>query len=308
MDTREHDTVLMLQRAGAQRVAASGNGDAALLLIYLCDTGRVLELSEAAKALGRTEAEIAAAAAALRALDAFPASAQALPQPEELPEYTADEIMRRCREDSGFQALVGEAQRKLGHILSGAELKTLFGVYDHLGLNPDTIMLLINYCADRFAKRYGEGRRPTMRSIEREAYVWVNRELYTCELAEAYIQRQERLSEGLERVRRAMGLTDRALSASERRYIEEWLGLGFSPEAIEMAYDRTVTNTGALKWKYMNSIIQSWNAKGLRTIAEIEQLDRKGDRKTCPAGKDGEDAPRSDRARMEKMIEQLRRK
>ncbi len=147
-----------------------------------------------------------------------------------------------------------------------------------------------------------------MRSIEREAYVWVNRELYTCELAEAYIQRQERLSEGLERVRRAMGLTDRALSASERRYIEEWLGLGFSPEAIEMAYDRTVTNTGALKWKYMNSIIQSWNAKGLRTIAEIEQLDRKGDRKTCPAGKDGEDAPRSDRARMEKMIEQLRRK
>lgn len=308
METVERDTVLTMQRAGAERVLASGNGDAALLLIYLCDTGRVLELSEAAKALGRTEAEIAAAAAALRALDAFPRSAQALPQPDELPEYTSEEILRRSREDSGFQALVGEAQRKLGHILSGAELKTLFGVYNHLGLSVDTIMLLINYCTDRYVKRYGEGRRPTLRFIEREAYVWANRELVTSELAEAYIQRQEKMSQGLEQVRKAMGLTDRALSASERRYIEEWLGLGFSPEAIEMAYDRTVTNTGALKWKYMNSIIQSWNAKGLRTIAEIEQLDRKSDRKTRPAGEIGGEAAKSDHARMEKMLEQLRKK
>ncbi len=308
METVERDTVLTLQRAGAERVLASGNGDAALLLIYLCDTGSVLELSQAAKALGRTEAEIAAAAAALRALNAFPKSAQALPQPEELPEYSSEEILRRCREDSGFQALVGEAQRKLGHILSGAELKTLFGIYNHLGLSVDTIMLLINYCADRYAKRYGEGRRPTLRFIEREAYAWVNRELVTSELAEAYIQRQERMSQGLEQVRRTMGLTDRALSASERRYIEEWLGLGFSPEAIEMAYDRTVTNTGALKWKYMNSIIQSWNAKGLRTIAEIEQLDRKGGRKTPAAGESGGEAARSEHDRMQKMLEQLRKK
>ncbi len=308
METGERDTVLTLQRAAAERVLASGNGDAALLLIYLCDTGRVLELSEAAKALGRTEAEIAAAAAALRALNAFPKSAQALPQPEELPEYTADEILRRSREDSSFRALVGEAQRKLGHILSGSELKTLFGIYDHLGLGVDTIMLLINYCADRFAKRYGEGRRPTLRFIEKEAYAWVNRELVTCELAEAYIQRQEKMSQGLEQVRRAMGLTDRALSASERRYIEEWLGLGFSPETIEMAYDRTVTNTGALKWKYMNSIIQSWNAKGLRTIAEIEQLDRKSSRKMRSAGEIGGEAAKSDHDRMEKMLEQLRKK
>ena len=229
MDTERKPAELSLQRAAAERVVASGNGDAALLLLYLCETERVLELPEAAKAIGRTEAEIAAAAAALRSMNAFPRSAQALPQPDELPEYAAEEITRRCREDAAFQALVGEAQRKLGHILSGAELKTLFGIYDHLGLGVDTIMLLINYCTERYEKRYGEGRRPTMRAIEREAYIWVNRELVTCELAEAYIRRQERQEQGLEQVRRAMGLTDRALSASERRYVEEWLELGFSP-------------------------------------------------------------------------------
>ncbi len=308
MDTERKDTVLTLQRACVERVIGAGNGDAALLLLYLLDTQRVLELSEAARALDRTEADIAAAAALLRRLDAFPASAQALPQPEELPEYAAEEITRRCREDAGFQALVGEAQRKLGHILSGAELKTLFGVYDHLGLGTDTIMLLINYCSDRYARRYGEGRRPTMRYIEREAYAWVNRELVTCELAEAYIRRQESQEQGLEQVRKALGLTERALSASERRYIEEWLGLGFSPEVIEMAYDRTVTNTGALKWRYMNSIIQSWNTKGLRSPSEIERLDRKGGEAPRRGTDEGAGTPKSDRARMEKMIEQLRKK
>ena len=130
----------------------------------------------------------------------------------------------------------------------------------------------------------------------------------TCELAEAYIKRQEKQEEGLEQVRKAMGLTDRALSASEKRYIEEWLDLGFSPEAIEMAYDRTVTNTGSLKWKYMNSIIQSWHAKGLLKPDEIERLDRRSSGSTKRTGGTDEMPKANDRVRMERMIEKLRNK
>ena len=308
MDTVRNNNILTIQRVCVERVLGSGNGDAALLLLYLHHTGRVLEIAETAKALGKTEAEIAAAAALLRSLEAFPASAQQLPPPEELPEYDSAEIARRCENDTNFQALVGEAQRKLGHILSGTELKTSFGMYDHLGLSADAIMLLINYCSERYSRRYGEGRRPTMRYIEREAFVWVNREILTGELAEAYIRRQERQEQGVEIVRKALGLTDRALSASERRYIEDWLSQGFSPEAIELAYDRTVTNTGSLKWRYMDSIIQSWNAKGLHSVSEIEKLDRRSADNPRGRSQRGEVSSQSDRARMEKMIEQLRKK
>ncbi|HBR07949.1 MAG TPA: hypothetical protein DD735_03505, partial [Clostridiales bacterium] len=58
------------------------------------------------------------------------------------------------------------------------------------------------------------------------------------------------------------------------KYIDGWLETGFPPESIEMAYDRTVTNTGQLKWSYMNRIIQSWDTKGLHTPEEIEAGDR----------------------------------
>ena len=51
--------------------------------------------------------------------------------------------------------------------------------------------------------------------------------------------------------------------------------MGFDAEAVSIAYDRTVTNTGALKWSYMNKILQSWNEKSLHTAAEIEEKDRR---------------------------------
>lgn len=305
MDT-EKKAVLEIPETAAETLIRAGDGDAALLYLYLRRTGAALELPPAAAALGRTEAEIACAAARLRELGLFPQTARPLPPPEELPEYRAEEIARRCREERGFQTVINEAQKRLGHMLSGTELKTLFGIYDHLGLPPEVILLLINHCTERHAKRYGEGRRPTMRYIEREAYAWVNRELMTLELAEDYIRRQAVREEGTERVRTALGLRGRALSATERRYIEGWLDLGFSPEAIELAYDRTVTNTGALKWKYMDSILQSWNTKGLLRPEDI----LRGDRKPATGGKAGAAAERpaaSEQARMERMLEQLRK-
>lgn len=305
MDTERKSAALELPLAAVESLIKSGDGDAALLYLYLRRSGSVLELSAASTALARTEAEIAGAATRLRELGCFPATARPLPQAEELPEYGAQEIAARCREDSAFQSLVGEAQQCLGHILSGVELRTLFGIYDHLGLPPEVILLLINHCAARYAQRYGEGRRPTMRYIEREAYAWVNRELMTLELAEDYITRQKARDQGIERVRRIMGLYGRALSSTEKRYIEGWLELGFPPEAIELAYDRTVTNTGTLKWRYMNSIMESWRAKGLLLPEEILRQDRRASAGQAAAA--AEKADSGEQARMERMLEKLRK-
>lgn len=302
MGTESTAASLNLPLSTAESLIHAGNGDAALLYLYLRVNCCVLELSTAAKALGRTEAEIAAAARELRELGILPHTARPVPQAEELPEYRSDEIVIRSHEDPAFKSLIGEAQQRLGHILSRAELQTLFGIYNHLGLPPEVILLLINHCAERYAKRYGEGRRPTMRYLEREAYAWVNRELMTLDLAENFITREKEREYGVECVRRTMGLFGRALSSSEKRYIEGWLELGFSPESIEIAYDRTVTNTGALKWKYMDSIIRSWHAKGLLQPDEIRRQDR---RNPSPAAELGGDD--SEQARMERMLEKLRK-
>ncbi len=270
----------LIPRSDADKLIAAHDGDVALLYIWLCRQG-VFDADAAARELCRTGAEIKNAYEKLCRLSlahpaaqtAHPAQEPVLPPADELPEYTAEDIVRRSNEDSGFQAVISQAQHKLGRTLSTADLKTLFGIYDHLALPADVIFMLIGYCIDVFREKYGPGRLPSMRSIEKEAYSWANREIITIEQADEYIRAAAEKRSRSGEIKTAMGLGSRVLTPTERRYMLSWFDMGFDNEAILIAYDRTVTNTGALKWGYMNKIMLSWHDKGIHTAAEVAERD-----------------------------------
>lgn len=258
------------------RLLAAHDGDMALLCLWL-RRHPTEDLERAARDLCRTLAETEAAFEKLRRAgltaedgargprETAPAAAPKLP-PAELPEYTAKDIVERG--DPAFTAIVAEAQRVLGHALSTPDLKKLFGIYDYLALPAEVIMQLLHYCVQSAA-----GRLPSMRYIEREAYSWADREILTLEQAEAYIAEQARRREESAAVAELLGIRGREPSATESRYISAWLEADTPRELIALALDRTVTNTGSLKWSYMNKILQNWREKGLRTVAEVEEKD-----------------------------------
>ena len=252
------------------RLVAAHDGDVALLWLY-----RLLHGSdgteEAARALCRTRAEMEAAREKLRRMEknGAPAPAEKLPPPDETPEYTAKDIAVRSREDPRFASLVTEAQRALGRILSSSDLKKLFGLYDYLALPPEVIMVLLNYCVSTAPA----GSPPSMRLIEKEGYVWANREILTLEQAEEYIESSRRRKDQISRAAQILGISGRPLVATETKYLSEWLDMGFGEELLALAYDRTLTNTGSLKWSYMNGILKSWHEKGLHTAAEVRDRD-----------------------------------
>lgn len=261
----------------AQELIAAHDGDVALLYVWLCRHGE-LDADAAARALCRTESEIKNAYEKLSRMNIFAPPKQdeppRIPEPaEELPEYTARDIVRRSQEDPGFQAVVAQAQHKLGRVLSTADLKTLFGIYDFLALPADVIFMLIGYCIDVFAEKYGSGKLPSMRSIEKEAYFWANKEILTIEQADEYIRKAGERRSRAGKLKTAMGIGARVLTPTERKYMTSWFDLGFDDDAILIAYDRTVTNTGALKWGYMNKIILSWHEKGIHTAKEVAEKD-----------------------------------
>lgn len=268
---------------------AAHDGDVALLYLYRMRTHEQ-DNERAARALCRTLREIEAADEKLfrlglapRGEAAAPVSANTAPPEhrpsappapaDELPEYRAEDIVRRSREDGEFSAILGEAQKVMGRALSSVDMKTLFGIYDYLGLPTDVIMLMINYVARQYTARYGTQRRPSARAMQKEAYFWANREIMTVEQAEEYIRAADARKSLLAQVKDALGIKGRELTKTENDYISSWLDMGYSAEVISIAYDRTVTNTGALKWSYMNKIIQSWKEKGLFTPEDIEQKD-----------------------------------
>ncbi|NCB50416.1 MAG: DNA replication protein DnaD [Clostridia bacterium] len=300
------NTALCSLPAGdADKLLAEADGNCALIYLYLLRNGVGGSRRDAARALRLSEAEVEKAAAKLRTLGLLTLKSGSLPPPDnEMPEYMAEDIVRRADEDGNFKDMLAETERVLGRSLSGADMKTLFGIYDHLGLPPEVTMELLYHCVEEYQIKYGPGRVPTMRYVEKEAYYWANREILTLDAAEEHLRNRRKMQEAAEKVKLCLGIRDRELAATERKYIEEWLEMGFPPESIDMAFDRTVTNTGQLKWNYMNKIILSWDGKGLHTPEEIGAGDRpaKASRTPSqpPARKEGE------LERMKKIYDRVR--
>lgn len=301
---------LLLPTEDADKLIAMADGCSSLLYIYILRNSGELDPDGAARALMRSRREIDQAAERLRksglilAGDKRPRLA-----PDELPEYSTTDISRRSREDSGFSAVLEEAQRAMGRLLSGSELKTLLGMYDYLGLPAEVLLMMLNHCLEDFKARYGPGRLPTMRRLEKEAYAWANMEIFTLEQAEDYLRSLREKSELMSEIKRLLQIRDRDFSPTERRYVQSWIDMGFGAEAIELAYDKTVVKTGKLQWKYMNSIISSWHQKGLHTPDEIETGDgRPASKKPAPGKTNGgaQSPTREDFEEMQRLFDKVK--
>lgn len=291
---------LVIEYAAAEKLIRAGDGEAALLYICLLKNGGRLSVREAASALRRSESDMRGAFSRLAELGLLKGSREAqVPEKNELPEYTAEDIRREMAADSDFSPLVREVESVLGKMLNPTDLSILLGLYGHLGLPAEVVLLLVNHCVEEYREKYGPGRVPGMRWIEKEGFVWAREELFTLELAEAYLKRRAEKKKNGEAVKRMLGITDRKLSSTESRYIASWLEMGFGEEALEIAFDRTVVKTGKLSWGYMNSIVKSWHSKGLHTPKEI--IEKDGDGKPARSGASESAAPD------DREVEQMRR-
>lgn len=301
----------------ADKLLRAGDGQAALLYLYVLRSGGTLSTREASGALGMSESQVTAAMTLLGRLGLLRCdTSQPVERPvekpvatEELPQYSIDDIRQELSQGAVFSSLVQEVQRSLGKILTSDDLLKLFGIYDSLGLPPEVILQLITHCIDENQRRYGPGRVPTLRYVEKTAYTWEREGILSLEEAERYLKQLEVRRGHAADMKRVLQIKDRALTAGERKYVDGWLALGFSAEVIELAYDKTVLKTGRLAWNYMDSILKSWHQKGLRTIDEIEKKDGRSTAAPSKGPQKPEKTAEADLAeyqRMEKILRKMR--
>ena len=268
------------------KLIRAGDGDAALLYLYILKTCGQSTTSEAAAALGKNAGGIATAMSVLSRLGLIKLSdSDNASSPETQPDLTADslaeepqrrslaEMKRELESGSVFFSLAEETQRSLGKILSPEELLRLFGIYDALSLPPEVILQLITHCITESRGR-SNGRMPSMRYIEKAAYTWEREGIFTLEKAEKYLKTLDALRSKRGEIRSALQIRDREFSETERRYVDGWIAMGFHAGAVEIAYDRTLVKTGKLVWGYIDTIMKSWHGKGLHTAQEIQEKDR----------------------------------
>ena len=261
---------LLIPADAAQRLLAAANGDAALLYLYLFENR---PLSGAQTALRMTQARYDLACATLQQLGLWPQEARTHLDASQAPVYTEQDVIRETRTSREFEAITGETQRRLGRVLSNEELKILLSIYRYLGLPPEVISILINYCIQR-GKGRGQTRMPSIRNIEKEAYRWADLGIDTMEEAAVYMQSQLQVQANVGKIQHLFGIEGRKLTPGEEKLISTWLSWGFGEREIQKAYEKTCMNTGGLKWPYLNSILKSWHEQGLLTLEKIEAGDR----------------------------------
>ena len=277
------DEGVVLSGAAVKRLLDRGDGDAVLLYLALLRHQGTVPPRSLAGELRWDRGRIEAAERALRELGLV-APEQTPPAPaEERPVYQRSDVAERLEGSGEFRSLVRAVEEKLGKRLTTADVGVLLGLSDYLGLPADVIFLLVSHCAERVRSRYGEGRRPGMKQIEKEGYAWARMGIDSQEAAAAYLRTYARRQEDLPRYMRALGLGDRAPVPSEERYLLAWQEMGFSPEAVALACDKTVLKCHELKWAYCNGILKRWHEAGLHTVEEIEAGDRPAAK---PAGAD----------------------
>ncbi|MDR2571271.1 MAG: DnaD domain protein [Oscillospiraceae bacterium] len=297
------------------KLIRAGDGDAALLYLYILKTHGQSTESEAAIALDKSKGWIASAMAVLSRLrlvqldtddgavgagagmvsgaggagtGAGGASAGASgagtaiggEQPYKEPrQYTENEVKSELMSGSDFSVVIDETQRKLGKILSPEELLRLFGIYDNLRLPLEVILQLITHCVSE-SRISGDGRSPTVRFIEKIAYTWEREGIFTLEKAEEYLKALEARKDIRNEIKKVLQIRNREFVKTEKHYVDKWIEMGIEPEAIAIAYEITVVKTKELTWPYIDTVIKNWHNKGLHTAEQV--LEKGGVQKKNP--------------------------
>ena len=179
------------------------------------------------------------------------------------PSYDSIEVAKHIATNEALSEMVQVAQELLAKTLSASELETLFWLNDELGFSPEAILLILDYCIS-MDKR-------SMKYIEKVAISWHEKGIVSTDSIMEHISSEEEKNTTAYKLRKAMGIADRPVTAPEEAFLSKWCDEFQIPEdMIILAYEQCLLNTSKLSFPYMDKIIERWHGQGIKNRAEAE--------------------------------------
>lgn len=176
------------------------------------------------------------------------------------------EIAERIAESQEIALLFKSAEGSLKRVLTFDDQRTILWIYDHLGMSADIIMMLIAYCCS-----VG---RTNMGYIEKAALDWNEKNIATHEQAENEILLMQKSFAFEGKVQSRLKMQNK-LTASQKKYIDEWARMDMSVDLVELAYDKTVDATGKPAFQYMNKILVKWHDNNITDMQSAIEFDER---------------------------------
>lgn len=175
--------------------------------------------------------------------------------------YTATET-KAFKEQSEIKQLLFVCEQYIGKQLTRTDLETLLYFYDQLHFSTDLIEYLVEYSVSKNKR--------SLRYMEAVALEWHKKGIKTVE--EAKLDSKP-FSKECYMVLKALGINNHDPLPTEVKYVERWMKeFGFTIDIILEACNRTIAQIHNPKFEYVDSILKSWKADGVRHLSDIEKL------------------------------------
>ncbi|MGI5959043.1 MAG: DnaD domain protein [Massiliimalia sp.] len=164
--------------------------------------------------------------------------------------------------DTELKYLLSSVEGLLQRPATSADVKTLTYIYEYYRLPADVILMAIQYAVERG--------KDSIKYIESVCIGWYDQGIVTHTQAEEYLQRMSKEQEFEGIIKKMFGISGRKLIASEEKFIASWFEKYHFPlDMIQLAYEKTVQNTGKVAFAYTNKILLNWNKKGFSTLQDV---------------------------------------
>ena len=186
-----------------------------------------------------------------------------LKKSEDLPKYTTAELGNLLEHRPETAGLLTECQNLFGKLFSTHEINTVLGLTDYLGLDCEYVLILVTHYSS-YCKQLEK--RPSVRGLEKLAISLYDRGITDMDALQQELLRQEEMQKTEGKLRSLFGIGARALTAKEKKAFSAWVHTyGFDMEMITLAFETAADATTDVNVAYVNSILDRWNAEGIRT-------------------------------------------
>ncbi len=180
------------------------------------------------------------------------------------PKFSQD-TMDNMENDEDWSDIVYQVETLFGKQLSARDAQSLLYIYDTLGFDIDLFEYLIEYCTTMNKKN--------CRYMEAVAIGWYKDGIKTRQQA----KEQSTATTGIAKiVFKALGIRRPYPTNIEMAYINTWnKDFGFDANIIAKACERAIAaKPSSANFAYINGILENWSKNNVRTLADIERLDK----------------------------------
>lgn len=181
------------------------------------------------------------------------------------PNYSTTDISKAMN-DSDFGDLIYLIETLFGRPISQTETTNILYIFDTLKFSVDLFEYLVEYCVER--------NKTNVRYMESVAIAWYKDGIKTRHEAKNQVYQTNSVAKT---VFKALGIRgDRAITQAEIEFINTWTtDYGFSEELIKTACEKaTLSRPTGATLKYVNGILEDWNRNNVKTLADVEAIDK----------------------------------